>query len=260
MHAEYSIRAAKAGKHVVSEKPMAVSVAECQQVINACKDEGVKLGMGYRMHYEPFNLEMMRLGQRKVYGQVKSIRSEFRFKMGNLAQWRTDKKLAGGGPLMDLGVYCIQGVIYTLGELPISVQAKNTTRDKSAWTSVEGSLEWSMKFPSGVKVNCKSSYEEEYLCELVAEAEKGDFSLKPAFIYGDLQGKTPKGKMNFENVNQQALQMDAFAASVLHNTENLVPGEMGMRDMQIIEKIYESMHKGGKEVSCGELPEVLHRV
>lgn len=260
MHAEYSIRAAKAGKHVVSEKPMAISVGECQDVIDTCKKQGVKLGIGYRLHYEPFNLEMMRLGQNKVYGKVNSIDAKFSFKMGNLNQWRANKALAGGGPVMDLGVYCMQGAIYTLGELPISVSARNTTKDKAAWKTVDGSLEWTLKFKSGAVAHCSSSYEEPYYDELKAHAEKGDFGLSPVYVYGGLKGSTPKGSMRFDNVNQQARQLDAFASHVMFDTENLTPGELGLRDMFIIEKIYESMAKNGAEVSLTGIPNILQKI
>lgn len=260
MHAEYSIRAARAGKHVICEKPMGISVSECQQMIDACKKAGVKLGVGYRLHYDPYNLEMMRLGQRQTYGAVKNIAAEFRFKMDDLSQWRAQKELAGGGPLMDLGVYCIQGAIYTLGELPVSVSARDTTQDKDAWKSVEGSLEWTMKFKSGAVANCKSSYEVDYFGELTASAAKGKFGLSPAYVYRNLKGNTPDGPMNFKPVNQQALQMDAFASNVLSDTEILVPGEMGMRDLFVIEKIYESIKNGGREIALDGIPEILHKV
>ncbi|MDN4500988.1 Gfo/Idh/MocA family oxidoreductase [Alteromonadaceae bacterium BrNp21-10] len=260
MHAEYSIRAAKAGKHVISEKPMAVSVAECQQVIDACKKHNVKLGIGYRLHHDPFNLEMMRLGQHQVYGQVKNVQADFCFKMNDRTQWRADKKFSGGGPLMDIGIYCIQGAIYTLGELPISVSARDTTIDKAAWKTVEGSLEWTFKFKSGAVVHSKSSYEQDYYGKLVATADKGEFGLGPAYVYGNLKGYTPEGEMNFTAVNQQAQHMDAFANNVLHNTETLAPGEMGLRDMFIIEKIYQSIEQGGKELSLAGIPNILHKV
>ena len=260
MHAEYSIRAAKAGKHVISEKPMAVSVAECQQVIDACEKQGVKLGVGYRLHYEPHNLEMMRLGQNQVHGKVNAIQANFSFRMRDLSQWRADKKYSGGGPLMDIGLYCIQGAIYTLGELPISVSAKDTTVNKSAWKTVEGSLEWTLKFKSGAVVNSVSSYEQDYQDSLVATADKGKFGLAPAYMYNGLKGFTPEGNMTFNEVYQQALQMDSFASSVLNNTDVLVPGEMGMRDMYIIEKIYQSIQEGGKELSLADMPKILHKV
>lgn len=255
MHAEYSIRAAKAGKHVICEKPMATSIEDCKKMISACNEAGKMLSIGYRLHFDPFNDQMMKLGQNRVYGDM-NIATSFAFKMRNLNQWRAKKELAGGGPLMDLGVYNIQGAIYTFGELPTSVKAKNTTINKADWKEVEGSIEWEMTFPSG-KAHCTSSYEEPYYCHLTADTEKGELKLSPAFIYNGLKGWTPDGPMTVKPINQQAAQMDAFALNILQNTPSLVPGEMGLRDYFIIDKIYQSMHIGGKEVSLDGIPEIL---
>lgn len=255
MHAEYSIRAAKAGKHVICEKPMATSIEDCNKMIAASKKAGKKLSIGYRLHYDPFSDQMMRLGQSRKYGEM-SMESTFSFHMGNLNQWRTKKEYAGGGPLMDLGVYSIQGCIYTFGELPTSVWAKETTKNKSEWPEVEGSLEWELTFPSG-KAYCTSSYEDQYVDRLIANTEKGELKLNPAFVYGGLKGTTPDGAMAVKPINQQAAQMDAFAVNVMQDTQSLVPGEMGLRDNFIIDKIYESMAKGGKEVSLEGIPNIL---
>ena len=113
MHAEYVIRAAKAGKHVICEKPMAISVDECDRMIAACKAAGRQLSIGYRLHFEPYNLEMARLGSQKIYGNIKNIKAGFGFTIGDPTQWRLKKALAGGGPLEDLGIYAIQGICYT---------------------------------------------------------------------------------------------------------------------------------------------------
>lgn len=258
MHAEYTIRAAQAGKHVITEKPMGISVAQCRQMIDACKQEGVKLGVGYRLHYEPFNLEMMRLGQTQVYGKVTAIEAGFGFTMGNLDQWRAKKALSGGGPLMDVGIYAIQGSIYTLGELPLTLKARDTTKNKVAWNEVEGSLEWEMTFPSGVVAQYKTSYEENYEY-LKAKAEKGFFELSPAYSYVGLKGKTSDGPMNITPVTHQARHMDAFTTNILDDTQILGSGEMGMRDMFIIEKIYESAAAGGREMDLSGIPRVLHK-
>ena len=124
MHKEYTIRAAKAGKHVICEKPMATSAADCEEMIKACKDAGVQLAIGYRLHYEPYNLEIKRLGQEKVFGQVRLIESSLGYRTGDPAQWRLHKALSGGGPLMNVGIYCIQSSRYVLGEEPVSVTAQ----------------------------------------------------------------------------------------------------------------------------------------
>ncbi len=259
MHAEYSIRAAQAHKHVMCEKPMALSVDECQQMINACNEADVKLAIGYRLHYDPFNLEMMRLGQKQVYGKVTEMDAIFGFKMGNLDQWRAKKAMAGGGPLMDVGIYALQGSIYTLGELPVSLTAIETTLNKEDWPEVEGSLEWEMNFPSGLTATYKTSYEENYQY-LKAKAERGFFELSPAYVYNDLAGITTDGPMVIQAVNQQAQHMDAFTRNVLDNTEIITPGEMGLRDVYIMNKIYESAANNGQRMELPDMPQVLQKI
>lgn len=255
MHAEYTIRAAKAGKHVICEKPMATSVEDCEKMIAACKEAGKKLSIGYRLHFDPFNEQMMILGQNRAYGDM-NIESSFSFILDDPKRWRTQKELAGGGPLMDLGIYCLQGCIYTFGELPTSLWAKNITKDNEFFKDIEGSIEWEMTFPSG-KAYCTTSYEEPFYDHLTANTEKGELKLSPAFIYNGLKGTTPDGPMTVTPVNQQAQQMDAFAQNILQNTPSLVPGEMGLRDNYIIEKIYESAANDGAVVTLEDIPEVL---
>jgi predicted dehydrogenase len=257
MHAEFTIRAAKAGKHVICEKPMATSVADCEKMIAACKEAGKKLSIGYRLYFDPYNQEMMRLGQNKVYGEKLDLQAEFSFVLKDATKWRTQKALAGGGPLMDLGIYCLQGCIYTFGELPTSLWAKNTTKDTAFFNDIEGSIEWEMTFPSG-KAYCKTSYEAPFESYLTATTEKGVLQLNPSFLYNGLKGTTPEGTMQFKAVNQQALQMDAFALNIKHNTPSIVPGEMGLRDNYIIEKIYESASKNGAVITLDAIPKVLY--
>ncbi len=256
LHAEFTIRAAKAGKHVICEKPMATSVSDCKKMIQACREAGKKLSIGYRLHFDPFNDQMMRLGQNHVYGKKMDMKSAFSFVLHDATKWRTQKALAGGGPLMDLGIYCLQGCIYTFGELPTSLWAKNTTKDKTFFKDIEGSIEWEMTFPSG-KAYCKTSYEEPFENYLTATTEKGELKLTSSFVYRGLKGSTPDGPMELKQVNQQALQMDAFAQNILQNTPSIVPGEMGMRDNYIIEKIYESAAKNGTVVTLEDIPNVI---
>ena len=256
MHAEYTIRAAKAGKHVICEKPMATSVADCKKMIAACKEAGKKLSIGYRLHYDPYNDQMMRLGQNKVYGNIERIETSFSFTLDDPKRWRSQKPLAGGGPLMDLGVYCIQGSIYTFGELPTSLWAKNLTKNNDFFKDIEGTIEWEMTFPSGGKAYGNCSYERPYYDHLTAKTEKGELKLSPGYIYNGLKGSTPDGPMEFESMNQQAAQMDAFAVNVLQNTPSLVPGEMGLRDNYIIEKIYESAANNGAVVTLEDIPKI----
>ena len=255
MHAEFTIRAAKAGKHVICEKPMATSVEDCKKMIAACKEAGKKLSIGYRLHFDPYNDQMMRLGQNKVYGKMEKIETNFSFTLDDPKRWRLQKAYSGGGPLMDIGIYCFQGCIYTFGELPTSLWAKNITKNNDFYKDIEGTIEWEMTFPSG-KAYCNCSYERPYAEELIAHTEKGELKLSPGYMYNGLKGFTPDGPMNFKPMNQQAAQMDAFAQNVLQDTPSLVPGEMGLRDNYIIEKIYESAANNGAVVTLEDIPKI----
>ncbi|WP_207423042.1 Gfo/Idh/MocA family protein [Desertivirga brevis] len=242
LHAEYTIRAAKAGKHVICEKPMAITVEECDRMIAACKEVGKMLSIGYRLHFEPHNKEMMRLGQEKVFGAIKKLRADNG--TGSTEGWRLDKELAGGGPLMEVGIYCVQGVRYTTGMEPIAVRAKEMPKTKpELFKEVEEALSWQMEFPGNIIAECKTSYSED-MNLLRADAEKGWFELSPAYPYSGIKGETSKGKMEFEQVNQQARQMDDFAKAVKENRATPVPGEMGRQDVKILQAIYQAMRTG----------------
>jgi len=243
MHAEYTIRAAQAGKHVICEKPMAVSVEECEAMIAACEAANRKLSIGYRLHFEPHNQEAMRLGQEQVFGAVKVMQTTFGFRIGNPNQWRLDKALAGGGPLMDVGIYAIQAARYVTGEEPVAVTAQTFTTDPVTFDEVEETLFWQLEFPSGAVANSSTSYAAS-LQRLYAAAEDGWFELRPAYVYGGIAGRTHQGAMDFPEVNQQAVQMDAFADCILNDRASRVPGEEGLRDMKVIEAIYRAAETG----------------
>ena len=246
MHAEYVVRAAQAGKHVICEKPMALTVAECDQMIDACKKAGKMLSIGYRLHFDPYNLEMVRLGTQKVYGNLKSIQAGDGFTAGDPTQWRLKKAMAGGGPLQDVGVYCIQGICYTSGLEPIAVTAKEGPKtDPEKFKEVEQSISWEFEMPGGLKAQGTCSYAEN-MSYLKAEAEKGSFQLDPAYGYNGLAGSTPAGKMDYPKMNQQAKQMDDFAMAIKNKRPTPVPGEMGRRDVKIIQAIYQSAASGKK--------------
>lgn len=246
MHREYVIRAAEAGKHVICEKPMALSVKDCDDMIAACKKAGKMLSVGYRLHFEPFNLEMARLGTQKVYGNIKKMTAGFGFTIGDPTQWRLRKALAGGGPLEDLGIYCIQGFCYTTGMNPVAVTAQEGPKtDHEKFKEVEQSLTWQLEMPNGLICEGRASYSDG-MNFLKAEAEKGTFELTSAFNYNGQAGYTPEGNMNFPHVYQQAKQMDDFALAIKNNRPTPVPGEMGRRDVKIINAIYEAMNTGKK--------------
>jgi predicted dehydrogenase len=244
LHADFVVRAAKAGKHVICEKPMAITVEDCDRMIAACKEAGKMLSIGYRLHFEPHNLEMMRLGTQKVYGNIKAIQAYDG--MAEVDGWRIDKKLAGGGPLMDVGIYCLQAARYTTGLEPIAVTAKEGPKTKpDKFKTVEESLTFQLEFPGGIKADCKCSYSED-MNLLHADAEKGWFELSPAYAYEGIEGKTSEGKMDLPKVTQQAAQMDDFATAITAGRATPVPGEMGRQDVKILQAIYKAMETGKK--------------
>ncbi|MCW9708430.1 Gfo/Idh/MocA family protein [Fodinibius salsisoli] len=245
MHAEYTIRAAEADKHVICEKPMATSVEDSQRMLEACRQAKRKLSIGYRLHFEPYNQHMMHAGQNEVFGPVQQMSGEHSFPLNDPTAWRRDQELAGGGPLMDVGIYVIQAGIYTYGHLPTSVMAWDKTQDTESFTDVEGTIEWDLNFPDDVTLHGRSSYEEGGN-NFRVEASEGWAELSPAYSYGGIQGETSKGPMDFPQVNQQALQMDDFARCILEDEPSIVPGEMGKRDMITMEAIYKSAETGNE--------------
>jgi len=248
MHKEYVIRAAKAGKHVITEKPMATSAADAAAMIKACADAKVQLGVGYRLHYEPYNMEMKRLGQEKVFGPVRLIEASLGYKVDDPMQWRLKKAMSGGGPLMNLGVYCVQASRYILGEEPVAVTAQfNPAIRPEMFTEVEASITWQLNFPSGAVSNSTSSYNAN-IDRLYASADNGFFQLAPAISYGPFRGRTSKGELSFPDINQQAAQMDGIAQRLLQNKPlpAHISGEEGLRDMRIMDAIYAAANSGTK--------------
>ena len=244
MHREFVVRAARAGKHVICEKPMALTVADCDEMIDACKKADRKLSIGYRLHFEPHNMEMIRLGKEKSFGKIKRMQADNGLK--GVKGWRLDKELAGGGPLMDVGIYCVQGIRYTTGLEPVAVRAnEGEKKDTKKFKEVEESLTWEMEMPDGIVAQCKTSYSEE-MNLLRAEAEKGWFEISPAYEYEGIKGRTSNGKMDFPEINQQARQMDDFALAIIENRPTPVPGEMGRQDVKILNAIYEAMRTGNR--------------
>lgn len=248
MHKEFAIRAAKAGKHVIVEKPMAITASDCQEMMDACNKAGVQLAVGYRLHYEPYNLEMKRLGQEKVFGQVRLIETSLGYNTGDTIDWHSKKALSGGGPLINLGIYCVQASRYILGEEPISVTAQfGPVTNKIKFAEIEESITWQLNFPSGAVCNSASSYS----CgvdRLFASAEEGFFELSPAISYGPFKGRTSKGDLNFPEINQQQTQLDEIGKVILENKKlpSHITGEEGLKDVKILQAIYEAASTGKK--------------
>ena len=245
LHPEFVIRAAKAGKHVISEKPMATSVADCDRMIAACRAAKVKLGIGYRLHYDLYHKELMRLAREQDFGPLMKMTGDRGFVFGQRA-WRVDKKLAGGGPMMDLGIYIIHGACMAAnGATPTIVTAKEEPKLRpELFNEVEETIRFSLEFPNGARCDAVTSYNHTN-DTFRAEGAKGWIEFKQhAFTYRGLVVETSRGPLNYAAINQQAAQMDDFADCILSSRNTPVPGELGRRDMQIITAIYEAARTG----------------
>jgi len=250
MHKEYTIRAAKAGKHVIVEKPMAITEKDCREMIDACDQAGVQLAVGYRLHYEPHHIEIKRLGQEKVFGKVRLIEASLGYNLSGISpdDWHLKKEMAGGGPLMNLGVYCVQVSRYVTGEEPISVTAQfGSVTMPDLFKEVEESITWQLNFPGGA-VCTSTTTSNCNIDRFFASAENGFFELSPALSYGPFKGRSSNGEFNFSTINQQAAQLDGIGKIILENKQlpNHISGEEGLKDMKILEAIYESATKGKK--------------
>ena len=250
MHADFSIRAAKAGKHVICEKPMAVSVEECNAIIAACEKANVKLSVGYRLHSEPYTQEIKRIVKENSFGQVRYVSADAAYhSIDDPQQWRLNKSLSGGGALMNMGVYAIQSIIYGSGQNPISVTAQEFSTRPEYFKDTDETITAQFEFPNGAVGNIFTSHNV-HVNRLFSSFDKGWVELNPANHYGPLSGRTSKGKtISFPHKRHQTLQMDDFAKHILKGTPNVAPGEMGKRDMIIVEAIYQSIKEGGAKVA-----------
>ncbi len=252
MHAEYTIRSAKAGKHVLCEKPMCTSVADAQAMIDACRAANVKLMIAYRCHYEPSNLEAIKLIRDGALGQVQAIESTFGFNI-RPGEWRLNKKLAGGGPLMDVGIYSLNACRYLTGEEPTGISAYQSTIDHDGrFDQVEENVSWTMKFPSGILASCNTTYGANMDGFYRVHGAKGWLELSPAFSYEGLHLKAeygggkgaPPTYLDEPNPDRDPIQFqreaDHFSQCIVQNRTPRTPGEEGLRDMQCIQTIYRS--------------------
>jgi len=244
LHPEFTIRAAKAGKHVISEKPMATSVTDCDRMIAACKKAKVQLGIGYRMHYDLFRKELMRIAQAQEFGPFMKMSGNFSFVM-NQHQWRIEKRLAGGGAMMDLGIYVVQAASQAANANPVSVTAHEEPKPRpDFFNETEETIKFTLKFANGATCEGTTSFNGQGN-NFRAEGSKGWFEMnRGAYSYSGGVGQTSKGPLNFAWINQQAAQMDDFSECVVTGRKSPVAGEMGRTHMSIITAIYEAARTG----------------
>lgn len=249
LHHDQVIRAAKAGKHVICEKPMGLNAKEGEEMIRACAEAKVKLLVGYRIHFEPKTLEIVNMRQNGDFGEILFFQGQCGFQIGDPNQWRLDKTLAGGGSLMDIGIYAINGARYMVGEEPIWVTAQETKTDSVKFKEgVDETILFQLGFQNGAVASCLSTYSMNYLDRFFLNGEKGFAEMQPSTNYGPIEGRTHRGKLTQPHITHQTLQMDEMAAIILEGKEPVIPvdGEEGLKDLKIIDAIYKSCKTGKK--------------
>ncbi|MBO9715058.1 Gfo/Idh/MocA family oxidoreductase [Sphingomonas sp.] len=256
MHAEYTIRALKAGKHVLCEKPMATSAADCEKMIAAAKAAKRHLMIAYRCHYEPHNLEAMRRIRSGRYGKPRLVVTE----MGRQSTlddpsdvWRLDMKMSGGGALTDMGIYGINGTRYLLNEEPTEVRAwANTDHKDPRFKDVEDLISWQFKFPSGALAHGSTSFSYAGCMKFDVFCEQARLRGDPGAYYGgnqlDIFSHPDQGTVKIADTDQFAREMDWMADVIRGKAPMVSPGEEGLQDVRLMEAILESVAKGGATV------------
>jgi len=247
MHREYTVRAAQMGKHVLCEKPMAISSAECRQMIDACRAAGVKLMIAYRIHYEPTHLEAQRLIQSGAIGDLQSFEGAFGFN-AKPNQWRLTKQFGGGGSLMDVGIYPMNEIRWLVGEEPTAFTAVATTRDHASgrFAEMEQTLDFTLKFPSGITAALGCTYGSDMPGFLRIHGDRGSLMIENAYNYTGPHLFGIGGGVHVDTTTQGdqtlhfQLEAEHFSNCIRTNTQPKTPGEEGLHDMLAIEAIYKA--------------------
>ena len=269
MHAEFAIRAAQAGKHVMVEKPMAISSQQCEKMIAAAKQAGVLLGVNYRLHWEPHHVKATERLSSGIIGDLTNGNYEFSWgyaravtgpNKDNVKKWLLDPKMAGGGALFDTGVYPIQAACYLTGREPVAVRGFPATRHPDLFPEgVEETMSYELLFDDGFQALCRASYSQSFH-QCTTLGPKGLVEILPGqkgSVFGQSGAGNPNPKRLFVNKKeielrqtlQQAELLDAFAVAINQGNKTFqTPGEMGLRDIRIVERVYESAAKGGLKV------------
>ena len=248
MHAEYTIRAAKTGKHVWCEKPMAVTEVECKSMIDVCNKNKVKLSLGYRMHHESNTKQIIQFRKDLTYGKVMKVEAAAGYVDGRTDHWK-QKKSMGGGCMHDMGVYPLNAARYATGLEPIAVTAHASTTRPEIYKEVAETMAFDLEFAGGVTAACETSFGKN-MNRMLVTCSNGWYKLEPFSAYDGIKGITSDGtKLDAPISNEQAQQMDDDARAIINNTPVMVPGEEGLKDIKVVEAIYRSSASDGKRVA-----------
>ena len=258
LHADHTIRAFKAGKHVLCEKPMATSVADAEAMIAAAKNAKRQLMIAYRCHYEPLNLDIMRRLRDGSLGKTRLVNTTMG-RQADLAEpsdaWRLDGLMSGGGALADMGIYGVNAARYLLNEEPVSVRAwAQTDRTDPRFKTTEDLIDWQFRFPSGVIANGSTSFNYAPTMGYEVICERGRLVADPAAFYGGnrltvVQGGQAQPPLSLPPNDQFAREMDWMADVVRGKAPMVSPGEEGLQDMKLMKAILDSVARDGATIA-----------
>ena len=244
MHREYTVRAANTGVHVLCEKPMAVTTDECLEMISACEDANVKLMIAYRLHFDKANLKAVEIVQSEKIGTPKMFNSTFSIhvKEGNI---RLNDESIGGGPVYDIGIYCINAARYLFRSEPEEVFAFSATSDEARFNKAEEMLAVTMKFPQSKLASFVCSFGAADTSNYRIIGTEGDLRVEPAYEYAEplvhyLTVDSKTSKKTFKKRDQFAPELEYFSDCILSNRTPEPGGDEGLIDIQIIQAILES--------------------
>jgi glucose-fructose oxidoreductase len=247
MHAEYTVRAARRGVHVLCEKPMAVTVEECERMIRACDSADVKLMIAYRLHFEPLNLAAVAAVRRGDLGTLKYFTSAFsmRVREGNI---RTEPAL-GGGTLYDIGVYCINAARYLFGADPIDVFATSVNSGVAATRDIDESTAAVLRFAGDRVATFVTSFNAADVSSYRIVGTKGHITLDPAYEYAEPLALTKTvgthtSQIRGKKLDQFAAEVLYFSDCVLRNQQPELSGVEGLQDVAIVQALLESARTG----------------
>jgi predicted dehydrogenase len=251
-HEKYTVQAARAKKHVLCEKPLAATVQQARRMVRACRDHAVLLMTAYRKYFEPGSVALKKIVAAGELGRVDIIHTaftEFRPAGDSTPGWMLQRKMAGGGPLMDVGVYCVNTSRWLADEDPVEATAFRWTRDKKRFKDVEEGMAFRLRFPSGLILQGAASWGSALASFVQVHGEKGWASLSPAFAFEEERRLTGKiaGQWfarEFTAIDEFALEIEAFAGCIRENRKPEPDGEQGMRDLVILDAIYRAAKLG----------------
>lgn len=246
-HTEQTIRAAAAGKHVLCEKPMANSVDDCRRMVEACRTNQVRLMIAYRKYFEPGSVALKKLVSSGKLGRLRHIFSTYTEVVDPVKarHWQLNPQLAGGGSLMDIGIYCVNTMRWLAGSSPLDATAHAWTDDPKRFSGVEDSIAFRLTHPGGLVCQGTSSYSAMAASFVQVHGDKGWAALNPAFafeeerrLFGKIQGRWFEQK--FKVIDEFVLELDSFADSIRGRRNPEPDGMEGLRDMVTVEAVYRS--------------------